>query len=94
MYEQDDAGRLLRSTPEAEWDDLQQGWMVALGLYDATRCNGCGGDLQETTTHDRWIPQPPLECHRCSAISQQQKQYAQDYPDTMHSFRWFAKRGR
>jgi hypothetical protein len=66
--------------------------MLALARYRAMRCGGCGGDLLETTTHEKWDPLPPLQCHKCEALAIQQEQYAKDYKH-LGSFRWAAKRG-
>jgi hypothetical protein len=78
--------------PEAEWDEQQQGWMLALAMWDDTRCTGCGGDLRLTTTHEWWRAEVVAQCHRCASISTKQEKYATDYPGLMHTFRWSAKR--
>ena len=63
--------------------------MLSLAEYRASRCDGCGGDLAETTTHEVWDPLPPLRCHKCTAIS-----VAQDVHDHKHlsALRWGATR--
>jgi predicted nucleic acid-binding Zn-ribbon protein len=66
--------------------------MLALAEYRAARCSGCGGDLMETTRHDKWNPVPPLQCHKCEAIAVQQDTYGKDYKH-LHTFRWGANRG-
>lgn len=66
--------------------------MVALGLLDSVRCSGCGGDLRETTEHDDWVADPPLQCHRCVTIAAKQRQYEKDYPDEVATMRWSARR--
>ena len=33
VYEYDDAGRLVASQPEVEWDDTERAWMLALEEY-------------------------------------------------------------
>lgn len=40
---------MVASRPETEWDALQRAWMIALGEYRATRCKGCGNNVEETT---------------------------------------------
>lgn len=80
------------SYPESEWDDQQQGWMLALALWDSTRCEACGGDLRETTEHEDWVAAVPVQCHRCAAMTAKQDAYAKDYPTLMHTFRWTATR--
>jgi hypothetical protein len=66
--------------------------MLALAEYRVGLCPGCRGDLAETTTHAKWNPLPPLQCHKCEALAVQQDQYGKDYKH-LGSFRWAAKRG-
>jgi hypothetical protein len=66
--------------------------MIALALWRESQCSGCGGDLAETTTHDRWIPVPPLMCWKCDAIAAQQDTYAKEHRH-MAALRWGAERG-
>lgn len=42
--------------------------MLALAAWRRARCEGCGGDVNETFTHDDYVPLPPLRCHACTAI--------------------------
>jgi hypothetical protein len=63
---------LVRTVPDVEWDEDQQGWMLALGLYRKGRCPGCGGDLATTTdgkNEDRFRHELPLQCFRCVAFA-------------------------
>jgi hypothetical protein len=80
-------GRLFSSQPEAEWDEEQQGWMLALKVYRDGRCPGCGGDLDVTTaaeSEDRYRPELPLQCFRCVAFSQSRQAYVeQPHPETL-----------
>lgn len=80
---------MISSQPEPEWDDLQSGWMLALAEYRAGRCDGCGGQLEETTTHETWDALPPLRCHKCTVIA-----IAQEGHDHKHvtALRWGAVR--
>lgn len=69
----EETGRLVESvtTRESEWDDEQQTWMLALHLLEADTCDGCGGQLSETTSpemEDRYVPDPPVRCHKCTAL--------------------------
>lgn len=67
-YEHDEHGLLVSSAPDVEWDDTEQGWMLALGAYRDSLCPGCGGEIQVTGRpeyEDRYRPLPPIECHRC-----------------------------
>jgi hypothetical protein len=80
-YVHDSGGRLVSSTPESEWDEVEQGWMLALTEYRGSRCPGCGGDLTVTTDADndgRFAPLQPVQCHRCVGFSQSHKAYADD----------------
>lgn len=76
---------------ESEWDALQQGWMVALAEYEASRCPGCGGDLNETLTTEAesYRVPPPARCGRCTRIAQAQEVHAKDHQH-MHATRWTA----
>jgi hypothetical protein len=52
-----------------EWDDGQQGWMLALAALDIDKCDGCGGRLSETTAKDaEYVPNEPIRCHKCTAL--------------------------
>lgn len=75
--------------PEPEWDELQQGWMLALAEVDLTTCAGCGGDLNETLAHEDWQALPPVRCHKCTAIHAAQDRFVGQHP---HALRWGAER--
>lgn len=75
--------------PEPEWDELEQGWMVALAEYRARICPGCGGDLLETLGHEDWEALPPVRCHKCTVIAISQERFDGQHP---HALRWGAKR--
>lgn len=78
FYVHDEGGRLVSSTPEPEWDDVEQAWMLALALYRRTRCGRCGGDLVETTdsrNEGRYVPLLPVQCHRCVGLEQSEDGY-------------------
>lgn len=79
-YVYDEAGRLIRSvtTREAEWDDTEQGWMLALAEWERGRCHLCGGDLTECwdrSSEGRWQVPPPIRCQRTTAIAAGRKPY-------------------
>lgn len=86
-YVHDAAGRLVSSAPEPEWDDLEQGWMVALAAWRDMRCKGCGGDLAVTTdpaNEGRFQPALPVQCFRCEAFSRSHQAYADEpHPHTL-----------
>ena len=80
MY--DDHGRPTRAVTrrEPEWDDEQRAVMVALAIYQANVCTGCGGWLPETTdpgNEDRYRGDLPIRCHKCTAINRMQKVYVE-----------------
>lgn len=97
-YYQHDDGRLVTSTPEPEWDDVEQGWMLALAAYEAERCPHCGGDLRETTdpaNADAYRHQPALECYRCRAFAQSHDAYTdQDSRSFLHVVPMHPRRSR
>lgn len=66
----------MSSTVDVEWDEQQQGWMLALAAWDADTCHGCGGQLSETAAMDEWGEsariyeiQPPHRCYRCTEVA-------------------------
>lgn len=70
----------MRSYPESEWDDEQQGWMLALGEYRASLCSGCGQDRRETTakegTHEWRVRK--WRCLACDAVELAQESAAKN----------------
>lgn len=78
---------------EAEWDEEQAGWVLALAENRRWR-HHCGGDLRETTRPDRdannphatymYRPSLPVECHLCSAIDRSRQDYAEDRRPLIH----------
>jgi hypothetical protein len=87
----DDTGRLIRSTTtrEPEWDDQQRGWMLALAHYRASHCPDCHGELRHTLTVEDWDVDPPIRCHRCTAIAEAATRHAKDHKH-LHALRWTA----
>jgi hypothetical protein len=78
---------LIGSTPETEWDETQQAYILALAAYRRRICGGCGGDLEETTApenEDRYKAELPLQCHRCKEFARVQERY-RDEPHS-HTF--------
>ncbi|MFI6819718.1 hypothetical protein ACIBJE_02050 [Micromonospora sp. NPDC050187] len=88
IHEYDDAGRLIRSTPETEWTAEQVGWLAALEEYEAGLCKQCGQPLSETTKpeHDfnnplspafyEAAPGTPVQCHCCAALQRSERDTA------------------
>lgn len=68
---------------EPEWDQTQTGWMLALGMWEATRCPICGGDREECWAQENIgkfkMPKPwPMRCHRETALAQIRKEYQEN----------------
>jgi hypothetical protein len=72
-------------TREVEWDNQQQGWVLALAEWRAGLCHRCLGELDETAdpamdpnnregTH-RYESKPPKRCHRCTALMASEATY-------------------
>lgn len=77
VYEYDDAGRLISSRPEVEWDDVEQGWMISLERYRREHiCPLCGGPKEVcqapygTFVYSAGVP---IRCHVTTAIRQAQR---------------------
>lgn len=80
----------MSSTPEQEWDEQQQAWMLALAECEAMSCHGCGGWLPETTAienDERYAAPEGIRCHSCTAQSRAQQDHAKNaqYP---HAVQW------
>lgn len=94
-YVHDDAGRLVSSTPEVEWDDAERGWMQALQHYrDEVLCPLCGWPKSVCRSYeaDGNIDVSYERCHVTAALGRRQKAAAQDetveFPE---SFAYMAK---
>lgn len=86
VYEYDEQGMLVRSTPEPEWNDGQVALLVALEEYEQGLCKRCGTALEESTdpAHDFnnplaravYLPAPgmPVQCHCCAALERSEQQ--------------------
>jgi hypothetical protein len=77
VYEYDDAGRMVSSRPEVEWDDTEQAWMVALATYRRTEiCPLCGWPREVCQAAEtEWALDVPLptRCHVTTAIHRAQE---------------------
>jgi hypothetical protein len=94
-------GLLVRSVTrrEAEWDEGQQGWMLALAMYRQLTCDGCGGWLPETTRHpaEEYEVPAPYRCGACTALQIRQRIHAEsigtEHGDgQMSATRWTVER--
>jgi hypothetical protein len=97
LHHYDDDGRLVRSVEwiESEWDEQQRGWMLALSAYEASRCQGCGGDVTETfdinNTFAYYVDAPHV-CHACAAIERAMDSYSKAGHTTGASLRWIPEK--
>ena len=80
MYEYDDAGRLVSSSPEVEWDDTERAWMLALEQYRTEVLCPCGCGWPKEISQDpmteftRRVPEP-TRCHIRTGLAKAQQQY-------------------
>jgi hypothetical protein len=91
-YEYDDQNRIVRSTTltEPEFDDEQRGLMLALQVYEDLRCDGCGGNLEETTApeNEGRYRVSKSRCHKCDAIGIAAEQHDKDGAPRMHAVKF------
>lgn len=88
VYVYDGGGRLVSSTTtrETEWDEQQQGWMLALAYWRAGLCRRCHGELEQTASplHEADNPKNGLvykrvkltRCHKCTASMRSEHEHA------------------
>ena len=66
------------------WSATDRLLAVALTIYEASICPGCGQPLRESTDaelEDQWVTDLPHRCHACTAIARRAKEYDdQDFP--------------
>jgi hypothetical protein len=84
VLERDDLGRVARIVEHAdpEWDDASRHYAVALQLWEADLCDGCGLPMSETTKPEnegRYVGMAAVRCHACTAHVQASGAY-QDSP--------------
>lgn len=90
-YVYDDAGRLVSSQPEPEWDDTERAWMIALEQYRANElCPLCGRPksiCQDPEAEFAVTVPPPTRCHITTAQRRAQQSYMEgphaDYPEAL-----------
>lgn len=80
-YEYDEAGRLVSSRPEVEWDETEQDWMLAYEAWERDElCHLCGWPkeiCQARETETLLEVPPPTRCHVTTAIKRAQEGRAQ-----------------
>lgn len=84
------------SHKEAEWDDDERAWVLALLELEADTCPGCGGQMSVTTeagAEGHYHVPAPTRCHQCTALSQAQDAYHSN-PNAKHTqaLLWSAER--
>ena len=65
-----EAGRLVSSRPEPEWDETEQTVMLALQAYHGSLCPLCGGPLSVCTNPENELKFKgglPIRCHATTA---------------------------
>ena len=97
QHEYDRAGRLVRSVTrrEAEWDDEQAAWMLALAEYRTNLHSECGGYLPETTApgaEDGYRAEPPVRCHLCTERGRAVAAFADGGGKQMEALLWPVRR--
>ena len=91
VYERDEAGRVIKTVQRyatPEWTDLDRAYCLALDLYEAGICGGCGYPLDETTKAENteaYVAKPPVRCHRCTAQIQAAEEHERPQ---MEALRW------
>lgn len=79
--ERDDLGRVARVVEhtDPEWDDEGRRLALALAMYEADLCSGCGLPRYETNdpaNEFRYVPMQAVRCHACTALEVGSKPYA------------------
>jgi hypothetical protein len=76
VYAYDDAGRMVSSRPEVEWDDTERAWMLALATWrDDEVCPLCGWPKDVCRDPmSEWSLEAtlPVRCHVLTKIKQAQ----------------------
>ncbi|MFC6017803.1 hypothetical protein ACFP2T_16500 [Plantactinospora solaniradicis] len=68
------------STPEPEWSEEDQAWMLALAEYRAGLCPACRRPLRECADPDAdggYTVPSPTRCHATTALLIAQEQYTE-----------------
>lgn len=71
VHELDPAGRVVR-VERAGWSDDDRELAMALAVFEADACPGCGGQIAETTSpenEERYEAKIQAKCHRCYALA-------------------------
>jgi hypothetical protein len=106
VTERDSRRRVIRkvTTTEPEWTPDEQAWMLALQLYEANRCPGCGqylpdstepvrdanGDVDPVATSRAWRAELAAQCNACIALDNE----AEGRTEHAHAMRYEITRRR
>lgn len=95
-YTYDDAGRLVSSQAEVEWDDTEREGMLGLQRYrDTEMCPRCGSPkwlCQSPEAESQWEATLPARCHISTAMHRAQAEYGKGNPATFpESLVWAAR---
>ena len=75
------------TTTEPEWKDEDRELALALQLYEAGCCSGCGDHMSITTkpeNEDLYRAGPDIRCHRCTATAQMAEKYQEaSHPEAL-----------
>lgn len=75
-YQYDEAGRMVTSKPEVEWDQTEQDWMLALDTWEQDElCPLCGWpkEICHARETETMLEVPaPTRCHVTTAIKRAQ----------------------
>lgn len=95
VYEYDDSGRMVSSRPEAEWDDAERAWMLALDTWKTDRvCPLCGlarEVCQAPETEFALDVGLPTRCHVTTAIRRAQAARAKHPGEHDDALLWSAQ---
>jgi len=80
VYEYDEHGRLLASTPEPEWDDTEREWMLELARWRSEVLCPCGCGWPVQIAHDEMAAReievpPPTRCYVATKQADARKAY-------------------
>lgn len=79
----------MSSWTESEWDELQQGWMLALAEYQSRVCVGCGHQMHVAADEEHDWDVQPVRCWACDAIAQAKTKDQRLRPEAL---RWYSRR--
>jgi len=82
---------MTTTTREPEWDEDTRNLVLALDR--APLCPACGGPAelcQDIANQDHWRVQPPIRCHRSTALRQAQRALTEETNPVLEALLWRA----